>query len=186
MASTYSSSFTFKVSKLEASMTETPDVALLPAVVRKFASLAEKLSVTLSSGTANNAAGGGDLIYGTILSIAGGGTTTLDLTSLTDLAQRTTQAFGRVKFIALALLSTAQGGSAATKVTVGKAASNAHLLFLSGSTDGIEVKNGQFVLFGDAGAAGQTVDSTHKNVLITNNDGSVAAKLAILIAGGDD
>ena len=185
MASTYSSSFTFKLSKLEASMTETPDTAVLAAVVRKFASLADKLTVTLTSETANNAAGGGDLVYGTILSIAGGGTTTLDLTSVTDLAQRATQSFGRVKFIALALLSTAQGGSAATKVTVGKAASNANTLFLSGNTDGIEIKNGQFLLFGDAGAAGQTVDSTHKNVLITNDDGSVAAKLAILLVGGD-
>lgn len=186
MASTYSTEFTFKIGALKVLMRETPDDGIRQAITNAIDGIASKFNLTLTSATANSAAGGGDLAYGTVLSIAGSGTTTLDLRSLTDLANRATQAFGRYKFLLFALLSTAQGGTACSSVTVGNAASNAHQLFLGGDTMTFTLENGDAILNVKTSAAGKVVDGTNKSVLITNNDAGVAAEVLVIIVGGDD
>lgn len=155
--------------------------SLDPGLIAKFAL---SLASTLNGVTNPAVAGVADAAFGQVYSIAGGGTQTIDLRSLTLLDGRTAQALARYKFLAFALLSTAQGGTACSGVSVGDAATNAHALFLSDATAPFVLDNGDFILHGKTGAAGEVVDATHKDVLVTNNDGAVAAAFLLLGIGG--
>lgn len=144
---------------------------------------------TLASTTANNAAGGADLVYSEVLSLSASGTSTINLQSFTDALGRTAQSMSRVKSVEIKLLATTDTmgsitGTAASSVEVGNAGSNAVALFLVDATKGVTVVNGMNIKVENMGAAGWPVDSTHKNILITNNDSGVGAKVFVQIIGG--
>src|SRR5262249_44877586 len=130
-------------------------------------------------------------VYQTLLSIAGGGNTTIDLRSFTDVVNQTAVVLARVKFADFQLLSAAQvapdgttTGTAAVSVTIGNSGANAQLLDLGAAAHTRQVKNGGFSTFGDGSAAGYTVDATHKDVKIVNDDGAVTAKVLVTFVGG--
>src|SRR5258708_5153246 len=56
-------------------------------------------TITLGTAAANNAATGSDEVYSTILTVAGAGSTTIDLTALTDLLGTAAVNLVRVKYI---------------------------------------------------------------------------------------
>jgi hypothetical protein len=150
-------------------------------------------AVSYSSAVANNAAGGADLCAEFIVSVAGGGTATIDLQSVTDLLQTAAQSFARIKSIRFHLLSStldagddATNGTACSSVTIGDAATNANAMFLGAQDQTVTLPNGADIEYRDPGATGITVDGTHSDILITNNDGSVTAKVKVTITGGTD
>lgn len=143
--------------------------------------------ISIKKTVANAAAGGGDTVLSSVFSITGGGTATIDLSSFTDIMERSGGSFARIKYIEFFLLGTADDasvGTAASSVTIGNAASNANAMFLGDQAHEVVLQNGDFICYGSRKAAGITVDGTHKSILITNNDGSVTAKLQVTIVGG--
>ena len=144
--------------------------------------LTKKISYVLGG----NVAGGVNEVALNIVTIAASGNTTLDLTSLTDVLGFASVALVRVKAFFFWLLSAADdsvNGTACSGVTVGNAATNANLLNMGGTTPTFTLGNGEVWAWGTGKAAGLTVDATHKNVLITNNDGAVAAAVLYGFAG---
>jgi hypothetical protein len=145
-------------------------------------------ALALSSGTANNAKGGADLAYHTILTVPVGAPVTLDLQAITDVAERTTRSFARVKYMEFWLLggddTTSLSGNACTGATVGAGATNGFLPFLADPTDKHTLGNGGFARLGDRTAAGLTVDGTHKTLTFTDLDGAVDAHVMVTIVGG--
>lgn len=148
---------------------------------------------SVGTAAANAAVGGGDELASWVQTIAGGGTATVDLSSLTNILQTTAISLARVKGIMIRLLSTtddATNGTACTHIVVGNAASNAWTSqsggrgWLTSSTHTFDIGNGGAVAFLFPTAAGVLVDGTHKNILITNGDGSVSAKVQISLHGG--
>lgn len=141
---------------------------------------------TIKKTYANAAVGGGDMLVSAITSIAGAGAATIDLTALNDVLERSGGSFARLKYIEFMLLAAADDsqGTAASQVTIGNAATNANQLFLGGDTHTIVLKTGEFAIWGTRSAAGLTVDGTNKNILITNNDASVTAKVRVTLVGG--
>lgn len=144
--------------------------------------------ITMGTAAANNAAGGADQLLSQTISIAASGTNTIDLTAFTDILQRATQSFARVKYIEFWLMTaaddTATPGTAASQVTIGAAGSNPFVMELGGTTPTKILKNGDFCVYGTRSAAGLTVSGTNKNILITNNDASLTAVVRVTICGG--
>jgi len=142
------------------------------------------------STTAAAAAGGADELVAGVATITASSSTTLDLTSIANVAGDTT-AFARIKFVAFRLLGASDTafdgttvGTAATPVTIGNAASNATQMFLGGDTETIILTNGDWVAYATGGAAGKVIDSTNKNVKIANGDAAVSAKVLYVFGGG--
>jgi hypothetical protein len=131
--------------------------------------------------------------YRALLSIAGGGNTTIDLTSFANAVGDAASSFTRVKAVRIRLLSTADdatNGSAASSITVGNNAADDWTS--QGGSGGFGtaastfvVPNGGFFEFGVPNTAGIPVDATHKIIKIANNDGAVAAKVEVMIIGGE-
>ncbi len=143
--------------------------------------------VALGTAVANGVAGGADSLVSFIQSIAASGTATIDLRALTDILNQGAQVWARLKGLLIRLLSVADdatNGTAATQVVIGNAAMNANTLFLGAAAHTIVLKNGCFVAWGDPGAAGNTVSAAAKDVLITNSDAGVAAKVQFSAVGG--
>ena len=146
------------------------------------------LSKLISFVTGANAASAANNLYSSLLSIPGGGTTTIDLTSFTNIFGQAAQSAARIKGVFAHLLSTADdstNGTACSGVTIGNAGANPSPLFLGAGTHTIVLANGAFVLWGTPVAAGVAVAGGTKNVLVTNNDGSVAAALRLTILTAD-
>ncbi len=146
-------------------------------------------SKTLASTTANAVAGGADLVYSEVITLTASGTSTLNLQSFTDALGRTAQSFTRVKSIEIKLLTTTDTfgtitGTAASSISIGNAGSDPVALFLDDATTTFSLKNGENIKVESLGAAGWTVDGTHKNILFTNIDGVVGAKVLVQIIGG--
>jgi hypothetical protein len=144
-------------------------------------------TVQIKKSIANAAVGGGDMLVSKIYSIAGGGNTVIDLTSLTDVLERSGGSFARLKYVEFRLLSTADdatNGTAATSVTIGNAAADGNTLFMDAAADTFTLLNGDFIIWGTRQAAGKAVASGTKNVKILNNDGAVAAKVQVTLVGG--
>src|SRR5262245_33557169 len=134
-------------------------------------------------------AGGVNELYTTLLSIAGGGNASIDLTAITDILGATGISLARVKAIVIRLLSTADDatlGTAASSITIDNTVANALSSqagsgwfgnAAEGAANGSKftIPNGGFLAFGTPGANGVLVDSTHKVIKIVNNDGSVTA-----------
>jgi hypothetical protein len=144
-----------------------------------------KKSVAFTTGT--NAAAKVNEIGSKIFSVAASGTATIDLRSLLDvLGQSVTLV--RVKGLLFQLLSTTDdpaNGTACSGVTVGNAGSNPNALFLGATSHTIVLGNGEAVAWLSPLAAGLTVDTTHRNVLLTNNDPGVTAAVQITVLGAD-
>lgn len=143
-------------------------------------------TVAVASTTANAVAGGGDQFISYILTIAASGTSTVDLTALTNILQQSAT-LARIKGVVLRLLSTtddATNGTNCSNVTIGNAASNAQKLFLDAATDTFTMKNGGCLSYADPSAAGFVVDASNKNLKIVNNDSSNAAAFQLTVFGG--
>jgi hypothetical protein len=138
-------------------------------------------------------------LYFAVLSIAGGGNQSLDLTSLMEILGQAGTTFGSLVEVYIRLLAASDTmpdgsvGSACSGITIGNdvTANNPNGLFLTGrdvagdaaSTPGIVLGNGEFIHWATALAAGIVVDGTHKKLLFTNNDGSVTAKVCVVLRG---
>lgn len=149
-------------------------------------------SLTVGTSLGNAVAGGADELISYVVSIAGGGTATIDFTSLTNILQTAGISLARVKFIAIRLLNVADDsvvGTAATYVTVGANATNPFFSqsgsgFLATNTSSLDVPSGGVFAFGTPSAAGVLVDGTHKILKIVNGDGAVTAKVQLSLVGG--
>lgn len=140
---------------------------------------------SIASATASNAAGGGNEVVSFIQSIAAGGDVTLDLEAVANIFG-TTVDLVRLKGVLIRLLSTTDdstNGTAASSVTIGNATANQQTLWMDAATDTFTLKNGEFIAWATSQAAGLTVDATHSDLKIVNNDGAVIAKVQITLFG---
>lgn len=170
-----------------------------------YASLAnqsniQKPAMAVGTAAANNAANGGDELCSSITSVSASSSTSIDLTSLTDILQATGTSLARVKAILIRLLSTtddATNGTAASSVTIDNTTSNSLSAqshsgwFDNGSEGGVggskfTIPNGGFLMFGVGvtNTTGVVVDSTHKVIAVHNNDAGVTAKVQVTLIGG--
>lgn len=142
-------------------------------------------SITYVKG--GNLANGVNVVYSALLTIAASGSTTIDLTSITEVLG-SSKAFARIKAVIIQLLSTADdstNGSACSGITVGNAASTPNKLFMHAGTDTFDLANGDIIAWGTGAAAGIVVDSSNKGIKIVNNDGAVGAKVLLTVLGAD-
>ena len=143
--------------------------------------------VELGTAIANASVGGSDQMISKIYTATASGTASIDLTTFTDVLERSAGSFARIKYIEFWLLSTTDdttNGTACSSVSIGNAASNANVLYMGGATETTKLYNGDIICYASRKAAGLTVDSTHKAILVTNNDGAVAMALQVTIVGG--
>lgn len=151
-------------------------------------------SVSLGTAAANAAVGGADQLISYIVNIAISSSTTIDLTSLTNILQQSGVSLARVKFYQFRLLSVDDDpvyGTLCSSVTIGNAASNSQQFNLSAAAT-MDVKTGGDATYFDPSASGYVVDGTHKNVKIVNNDAtsggsgvtSHVAAVQITLCGG--
>jgi hypothetical protein len=151
--------------------------------VQQQTTLTKRLAMTLGANVAN----GVNEIYSKLITIAGGGNTTIDLRSITDVLG-TALVFARLKGYAVWNLSTtddADNGGSASSITVGNATANQNKLNMGAVTHTFEVQNGAIQAYFTPKAAGITVDASSKDVKIVNNDGSNSAKILISFFGAD-
>ncbi len=144
-----------------------------------------KRRILLTNG--NAAIDGADQLYAGVISLAGAGTLTLDLTSFTDIVGRLAQSMARVKSFYAILLNSSQDssiGTACSGVTIGNAATNAIQLWHSADAHTTPSTNGGETYHSNPTATGWVVDGTNKNILFTNLDATVTAKLYVEIVGG--
>lgn len=148
--------------------------------------------IKMSNGVADAVAGGASELYSAISVITPSSSVSLDVTSLTDILNRSASNLARVKGITVRLLSTtddATNGTAAASVTVDGTVANALLSttnsgWLSNNTSKFDIANGDYLKWGTTGAAGIVVSATNKVIKITNNDGSKNAAAQVTIVGG--
>jgi hypothetical protein len=147
---------------------------------------------TVGTSAGNTAVGGGDELCSSIVSVAAGGTATIDLTAMTEITGATGISLARVKGILFRLLNAgldATNGTAASYVTLGNNAANdfigqaANPGYLGSATSVLQIPNGGAAGFIFPSGNGVVVDATHKILKITNNDGAVAAKLEASFQG---
>lgn len=153
----------------------------------------DAVSTSYAFGTdnANTAVGGADEIVSFLQTIAAGGSATIDLKSITNILQQSGVALARLKGYKIRLLAASGkgavdsvNGTACSSVTVGNAASNGNPLEMDSAADTYTIKNGGSHQHFDPSAAGFVlVSPTTKNVLITNNDGLVAAAVQVTLIG---
>jgi hypothetical protein len=144
----------------------------------------------LSLAAADAAIGGADEVYHSLLSISASGNVTINLQSFTDIAGQATISLARIKGFRIHLLGAndaapdGTAGNACSSITVGGGASNPNVLNMAGTTPTITINNGSVLHYQDGSASGITVDSSHLNLKIVNNDSGVAAKVLITVIGG--
>ena len=149
-------------------------------------------SFEFSTDAANNAVGGADELVSFLQSIAPGGSATVDLKSITNILQQAGVALSRIKGYKVRLLAASgrgavdsTNGTACSSITVGNAGSNPNTLELGGTNPTFTINSGGSHQHFDPSAAGfAAVTHTAKNVLITNNDGLVAAAVQVTLIGG--
>jgi hypothetical protein len=120
-----------------------------------------------------------------ILTIAAGGSATLNLQNLFDLLGNPVSLV-RLKAFRFRLLSTsddAVAGTACGGVTIGNAPANANALELGSPASVRTLPNGGESLYRDPGAGGIAVSASACNVLFTNNDGANAAAVGYELIG---
>jgi hypothetical protein len=144
-----------------------------------------KSSGSVGTSLGNTAAGGGDELCSSILSVAGGGTATIDLTAMVEITGATGISLARIKGILFRLLNPtldATNGTLASAVTVGNNAANDFISqagnpgYLGSATSTLVIPNGGAAAFIFPSGNGVVVDATHKIVKVANNDGAIAAK----------
>lgn len=147
---------------------------------------------SLGTAAADAAVGGADEVFSYIISIAGSGTATLDLTNQTDVLNVASVSLARVKDVQFQLLSTTDdtvNGTTCTSVTMGNNGSNdwvsqSHNGWFLTNTSNFDLPNGSLMRFSTPSATGNVVDSTHKIIKFTNNDSTNTAKIQPTICGG--
>jgi len=140
---------------------------------------------------ANNAVGGADEIVSFLQTIAPSGTATINLKSITNIMQQSGIALARLKGYKIRLLAASGkgavdpvNGTACSSISVGNAAANPNPLEMDAGTTTYTIKNGGDHQHFDPSAAGFVlVTNTTNNVLITNNDASVAAAVQVTLVG---
>lgn len=140
-------------------------------------------SVVYNSGQMANGTGATttvDLKYDITTTIAGGGSTTLDLAgSLTDVFGATIT-FARIKWIFINLTN----DTTASGVSVGNAAATQFVNWISSGTATVKVLNNGILLLGAPGATGYAVGAGASDFLkILNDDGANVATLTICLVG---
>jgi hypothetical protein len=131
---------------------------------------------SITSGT--GAAGTADLVYHVVSTLAGAGTTELDVAgTLTDQFGATIT-MARIKYLWVSHTT----DTTATHITVGNAVAPVSLF--SAATTTITVRNGEIFLKGGTGATGIAVSAgTTDDILFTNADASNSATVQIAIIG---
>ena len=90
--------------------------------------------------------------------------------------------FATVKAVVVCLIANPDGSTAGSSVTVGNAASNGNQFWFGAATHTATVyRSGAAFQQGDP--AGKTVDATHCNLKVANNDGANKVTYQLLIAG---
>ena len=120
-----------------------------------------------------------DEAFAAVLSVAGGGSTTIDLTSVTNLAGESVVLTAVLAAVVKAVPTVAADSDIA--VTIGPGVSNG-LEWLAGANDVPLAANEAFVRWGDPDGAGFTVDSTHKTLKVANT-GADDATVTVVIIG---
>lgn len=145
-----------------------------------------KPAVSIKNTLANNAAGGGDLAYYAVLTLAGSANTSVDLQNFTNIAGQAAASFARVKFIQIRLLSTEDdaAGTLCSGITIEPHSTNGWTGVIAAAGDKVKLTNGDVFKMATKSAAGWTVGSSNKVLLITNTDGAVSAKVQVLVVGG--
>lgn len=144
-------------------------------------------TISLSTSASDAAANGASQLYYAQVTLAGAASTTIDLSSFTDIVGRTAQSMARIKAFYFRLLNSTDDSSITTtpsSFSVGNAAANAHALGLSVATTTRDFVPGDSQGWATQSAAGLVVDGTHKNIKILNNDASVTGYMDVLIVGG--
>lgn len=120
-------------------------------------------------------------------SVSAGGTATIDLsTAKTNVVQNASATIVKVHAAMISLLTAAEApgvGTACSGVHVGAAATNPINLFLGADDSTVELKTGEKICWIGSETNARTIDSTHKSLLITNDDGAVAAVVEITLVG---
>lgn len=151
----------------------------------------DQKSVQYTTGTTT--ANAANRLYSGLITLAGGASTTLDLQSLTDQLNLSLD-FARIKGLQIHLLSVADNadiGTNATSINVGNATANqalqgnASLGFFEPANATFRVFNGGFISMATPNADGLTIDATHTNLKIENEDPSVTAKIVLTLIGAD-
>ena len=119
------------------------------------------------------------------LSIAGNGSATIDLMSFVDVVNDGSSSIAFIRAVQVRNLSVnddpVNGGGSGT-ITVGPNASNGNNLFMTGTTPAHLVFNGGIYLAAAPQGNHLTVDSSHKQIKITNSD-SITAGVEVTIFG---
>jgi hypothetical protein len=106
---------------------------------------------------------------------ASGGTSTFDLSTFTNPAGEST-GFGHVLCIEVQVTGTG------ANVALSPGASNGLVWFFGGTSPTVSVPAGATFIFTNAASAtGQVVDSTHKNLTLTNNGSGVATVRVVCV-----
>lgn len=135
--------------------------------------------------TSVTAAGGADQLVSYIVTIAGGGNTTLDVSALTNILGASAT-MARLKGWQFRLLSTeddATNGTNCSGVTIGNAAANQQSLNMA-TNNVFTLYNGDFQMYGGPRTAGFTVDASNRNIFINNDDANNSAAIQITLVGG--
>lgn len=107
--------------------------------------------------------------------IASGGSTTIDLTAMTNTVYET---FSLASVLSIMVLP--KGGAVVMK----PGATNGATWFLGGTTPTVTISDGGCLLFSEpVGGPGHAVDPTHKTLTFTNSGGT-SLQLSLLIVGG--
>lgn len=148
-------------------------------------------SYTFGTNLDNSVSGGADEVVSFLQVIAPGGTATINLKSILNILQQAGIALARLKGYKIRLLAASgngavdtTNGTACTSITVGNAATNPNPLEMEVVTDRYRIKSGGCHQHFDPSAGGFVeVTNTARNILITNNDVSVAAAVQMTFVG---
>lgn len=147
----------------------------LQKAVTTFASASESDQLTYNMPTLNFATW--NQIYVTTLSISASGTTDIDLTSVTNFVN---ESFSFAHIISLTVVPTG------ANITIGPSPSDGLAWFWSAGYPFSALTvyaGGQFQWFDNPSNTGQVVDSSHKNIRVTNLSGSSTATVYLAIIG---
>lgn len=139
----------------------------------------------------NDESGGADEVVSFLQAIAPSGTATINLKSILNILQQAGVALARLKGYKIRLLAASgngavdtTNGTACSSITVGGAGSDPNLLEMEDVSDKYRIKSGGTHQHFDPSAGGFVeVTNTTKNILITNNDASVAAAVQLSLVG---
>ena len=122
----------------------------------------------------------------TIITIAPGGSATVNLQNLIDVLGVPNVVLVRLKKIVFCLLSPTQdtiNGTVCSGVTIGAAPTNPSPLNLGSPSQTVKLFNGDVYGYATGNAAGIPVGAGSSNVLLTNNDSGNAASVLVNFAG---